>query len=238
MIISTKAIVISTIKYGDSSLIVKCYTASDGIKTYLLKGILSSKKGKLRTAYFQPMSLLNIEASHKNKGTMEHIKEVKVSYPYTTIYMDMKKNAIAFFISEVLNMSLRETEKDPLLFRFLETALLWLDTHHMISNFHMIFMLNLTRYLGFYPDDSDSELPFFNLLEGAFSTHSEAHTISGEELVLFKSLLGINFDGMENIKLSKRQRNIVVNMLILYFQLHLQGFKKPKSASVLNEVFN
>ena len=50
MVIATKAIVLSSLKFGDSDLIVKCFTASSGLKSYLLRNILKSKKGKLKVS--------------------------------------------------------------------------------------------------------------------------------------------------------------------------------------------
>ncbi len=238
MLVSTKAIVVSALKYGDTSLIVKCYTASNGIKTYLLKGVLSSKKGKIKAAYFQPLTMLEIVANHKDKGTMETLKEARVSYLYKSIHSDIRKNAIAFFLSEIINTSMGEEEVNAPLFNYLETSLLWLDMHNNISNFHITFLLNLTKYFGFYPDDTRKELPFFDLLEGEFTEQSNLNTISNEDLTLFKSFLGIKFDNVDEVKLTKKQRSLLIKILILYFELHLQGFTKPKSVAVLNEVFN
>ncbi|MEM7380297.1 MAG: recombination protein O N-terminal domain-containing protein, partial [Bacteroidota bacterium] len=102
MQVTTKAIVFSSLKYGDTSLIVKAFTASDGLKSYLLKGVLASKKGKLKAAYFQPLMQLELVAFHKNKGTLERIREAKVYYPYSSVYQDLTKNAIVLFLSEML----------------------------------------------------------------------------------------------------------------------------------------
>ena len=92
MQVTTKAIVLSSIKYGETSLIVKALTASDGLQTYLLKGVLASRKGKLKAAYFQPMMQLEIVANHKYKGTLESIREARVSYPFSTVHTDIIKN--------------------------------------------------------------------------------------------------------------------------------------------------
>ena len=75
MIIATEAIVISAIKYGDTSLIAKCLTASSGIKTYMLKGVLASRKGKLKAAYFNRLTQLDIVADHKNKSNLHYIRK-------------------------------------------------------------------------------------------------------------------------------------------------------------------
>lgn len=239
MQVTTKAIVFSALKYGDTSLIVKAFTASDGIKSYLLRGVLSSKKGKLKTAYFQPLTQLEIVANHKNKGTLETLKEAKVFYHYQTLYADMAKNAMTLFLAELLGNSIREEEMNEDLYQFLEASLQWLDIHKDVANFHLHFMLSLTRYLGFYPDVYQIDKPYFDLLEGEFiATESLNPMLRGENIYYFKTLLGTNFDAMHTVKMKKTNRQELLKSLILYFELHLQGFRKPKSLAVLNEVFN
>ena len=239
MQVTTKAIVFSAIKYGDTSLIVKAYTASDGIKSYLLRGVLASKKGKLKSAYFQPLTQLEIVANHKNKGTLETIKEAKVFYHYQTLYADMAKNAMTLFLAELLGNSIREEEQNEDLFEYLIASLQWLDMNKDVANFHLYFMLSLTRFLGFYPDVYQIDKPYFDLLEGEFVAIESLNPIlRGENIYYFKTFLGINFDAMHTVKMKKTNRQELLKSLILYFELHLQGFRKPKSLAVLNEVFN
>ena len=239
MQVTTKAIVFSAIKYGDTSLIVKAFTASDGIKSYLLRGVLASKKGKLKSAYFQPLTQLEIVANHKNKGTLETIKEAKVFYHYQTLYADMAKNAMTLFLAELLGNSIREEEQNEDLFEYLIASLQWLDMNKDVANFHLYFMLSLTRFLGFYPDVYQIDKPYFDLLEGEFvAVESLNPILRGENIYYFKTFLGINFDAMHTVKMKKTNRQELLKSLILYFELHLQGFRKPKSLAVLNEVFN
>lgn len=239
MQVTTKAIVFSAIKYGDTSLIVKAFTASDGIKSYLLRGVLASKKGKLKSAYFQPLTQLEIVANHKNKGTLETIKEAKVSYHYQTLYADMAKNAMTLFLAELLGNSIREEEQNEDLFEYLIASLQWLDMNKDVANFHLYFILSLTRFLGFYPDVYQIDKPYFDLLEGEFVAIESLNPIlRGENIYYFKTFLGINFDAMHTVKMKKTNRQELLKSLILYFELHLQGFRKPKSLAVLNEVFN
>lgn len=238
MLVTTKAIVIATIKYGDAGIIAKCLTASDGIKSYLLRGILKSKKGKLKIAYFQPLMQLEIVANHKNKGNLEYIKDVKTVYPYTSIHTEIVKSSIVLFLSEILNYSIQEEEKNETLFEFIENALQWLDIHGEIANFHLVFLINLTKYFGFHPEIKDMYKNYFDLQEGRFfdsSTMNEC--VTGETLTYFKQLLGIKFDEQNTIMLSSQRRNEILAILIQYFKLHLQGFRQPKSMEVLHEVF-
>jgi DNA repair protein RecO (recombination protein O) len=238
-IINTKAIVLSSLKYGDTSLIVRCFTLNEGIKTYLVRGVLKAKKGKIKAAYFQPLTQLNIEASHNNKGNLNSLKEVHVINPYKSIHSTIFKQTIVLFLSEILSSSIQEEEENALLFSFIETSLIWLDTHDKISNFHLLFMLNLSKYLGFYPDVSGVENQYFNLLDGGFIPSAlEKEVIYGDDLHQFKKLLGTNFDTVETVKFSKRERQQVLSIIIRYFELHLDGFRNPKSLGVLETVFS
>ncbi|MCO4823097.1 MAG: recombination protein O N-terminal domain-containing protein, partial [Flavobacteriaceae bacterium] len=97
MLVSTKAIVLSKIRYKDNDLIVKCYTQHFGVKSYLLKNILKSKKGKLKMAYFQPLTLLDIEATHNTNRTLHYIKEVKLYNHYISIHTNILKSSISLF---------------------------------------------------------------------------------------------------------------------------------------------
>lgn len=236
---STKAIVFSSLKYGDTSLIVRAFTESDGLKSYLLKGVLSSKKGKLKPAYFQPLTQLEMVVNHKNKGTLETIREVKVINLYKTLHSDVVKNSLVLFLAEMLGSSIQEEERDEALYNYLEYSLGWMDESEHVSNFHILFLLNLTKYLGFYPDTSDREKNYFDLLEGNFSAQPSFNpVIEGETLDYFKRFLGINFDALLTVKMNNANRQKLLQAVILYFGLHLHGFRKPKSLAVLNAVFD
>lgn len=239
MRVTTRAIVLSAIKYGDTSLILKAFTASDGLKTYHLKGILGSRKGKLKTGYFQPLMQLEIAAVHKNKGTMERLEEVRIAYPYQSLQTDIGKNAIAMFLSEVLTNSIYEEEKNEGLYHFLEASFQWLDTHDHIANFHLFFLLELSKYFGFYPDATNAAMSYFDLQDGQFIPEPSLHPLmSGIQLDHFRTLLGTNFDAIHTIRMNKLERQELLQKLVLYFELHLHGFRKPRSLAILNEVFN
>lgn len=238
MQVTTKAIVLTSLKYGDTSLIVKAFTASDGLKSYMLKGVLCAKKGNLKAAYFQALTQLEIVANHRNKGTLESLREAKVNYPYRTVHSDIGKNAMTLFLAEMLSHSIREEEANQALFDFLEASFQWLDIHTEIANFHCYFLIQLTKYLGFYPDTSAMKAACFDLLEGEFTDTPSLHPmLTGENLGYFKSFLGIHFDAIQTIKMNKTNRQELLQSLVLYYELHLQGFQKPKSLAVLNEVF-
>ena len=238
MVLTTKAIVFSSIKYSEADLIVKCFTKSSGLKTYLLRNVLKSKKGKLKPSYFQPLTLLEIEASHKDKGTLESMRDVKVSFLYQSLHTEILKSSLAIFIAELLTNTISEEVEDVSLFQFIEESLIWLDSNAEIANFHILFLLNLSLYLGFYPDISTTNNQYFNLLEGNFQEFNTGkYSEDGIVIDKLKLFFGIEFDAISQIKLTKNQRSDLLNLLLNYYQLHLHGFKKPKSLEVLNQIF-
>ena len=238
-IVNTKAIVLSSLKYGDTSLIVKCYTQEEGVKSYLIKGILKPKKKGIKSAYFQPLSQLRIVANHNSKNNLNSLKEVQIINPYKTIHTDIIKQSVIMFLSEVLSNSIQEEEQNLALYEYLEAALVWLDIHDKIANFHLLFLLNLTSFLGFYPDTSESHKNGFNLLEGSFSDNSlDKNVIFNNDFHQFKKLIGMVFDDIENVSYNKEERQLVLQVIIQYFKLHLGSFRNPKSLQVLETVFS
>jgi DNA repair protein RecO (recombination protein O) len=236
MLVKTKAIVLSSLKYQEKSLIVKCFTLSDGLKSYFVPNAYSGKKSNQKIAYFQPLTLLEIEANHKNKGTLEHFKDIKLATAFQTITSDVTKSTIVIFLSEMLHHSIQEEEKNEDLFTFLETALIWLDTHEQTSNFHLILLLEITKFLGFYPDISDFEAKFFAMDEGGFFPFLGINCLSEHETNLLKKLIALKFDSNQKV-FNGMERQLVLNILLNYYSIHLDGFKKPKSLEVLKEVF-
>jgi DNA repair protein RecO (recombination protein O) len=237
MQVKTKAIVISSLKFQEKSLIVKCFTQSSGLKTYFVRAVFSSKKANQKMAYFQPLTILEIEAVHKNKGTLENFKEIKIATPFHSIHTDVFKSTIVMFVSEMLHHSIQEEEKNEALFTFLETALLWLDNHDEIANFHLILLLEASKFLGFYPDTSDIHLPFFEMDEGVFTSFHGIGSLTEHETGLFKRLIDLKFDSDKKI-FHVVERQIILKILIDYYSFHLPSFKKPKSLEVLKEVFS
>lgn len=239
MLIKTQVIVLSKLKYREHDLIVKCYTKHRGIVSYILRGILKSRKNNTKIAYFQLLSQLQIEEQYKANHSLQTIKEVKLDCIYQSLHINILKSAIVMFLAEVLSIVLKEEEENQFLYNYLETTLQWLDHETEFSNFHLLFLLNLTKHLGFYPDLKNIDNPYFNLRNGLFETQKQDfYSISGENLATLKQLLGIKFDALNTVKLNSKQRQSFLTMILLYFELHLGNFKKPKSLEIFNQVFN
>lgn len=239
MLIKTKAIVLSKLKYRDNDLIVTCYTSEKGLVSYLLRNVLKSKKGSAKSAYFQLLSQLQIEEQYNPNRSLQSIKDVQLEFNYESLHTNVLKSAIAIFLSEMLSISLKEEQQNPSLYNYLETSLQVLDQEKQFSNFHLLFLLNLTKHLGFYPDEHNIHFEYFNLSKGQFEpSKQDYYSISGENLKILKQLLGINFDALYTIRLNSKQRQAFLNMLLSYYEIHLGDFKKPKSLEIFNQVFH
>ena len=242
MLVRTNAIVISTVKYGDSSLITRCYCKELGLKSFMLKGILTSKKGGLKKSLFQPLNLINISTQIKNQSNqkLNFIREGSLKVHFKEIPLKIKKNAIALFISEVISRVIYEEGNPNIsLYSFLENSIMRLEKDEFSPVFHLKFLTLLSDQLGFYPNLMCQEKEFFDIESGCFCENSNSkYAVGGETVRVFKKLLVINFDDIVQIKISNTLRIKVLDFLIDYFNIHLPRFGKIKSIAVLHEIFH
>lgn len=239
MFTPTKAIVLRSIRYSEADLIAKCYTLSDGLKSYMLRGVLKSKRGKLKAAMFQPFSQLDIIARHKNKGTIEYLKEAKITEINPSIRSNVQKSSIAIFLAEVIQNAIQEEETNEALYDFLENAIQYLENHDKVSNFHLYFLVKFSKYLGIYPHQNSIDENYFNIQQGTFeAVDTGNYSVGGTNAKLLKKLMQISAEDLENLKLNQEIRQKFIVFMISYYQIQLQGFKQPKSLEVLNQLFS
>lgn len=232
---TSQAIVLSKINFGEADLIVKTYTKEFGICSFLLKGIRKSKSKKFRPSYFQVLTILDLNFNYRENRNLQFITEAKPTEVLNQLYMDFGKTSMLYFIAEILSQAIIEESKDEGLFSFLKDQILQLEKEENYQNFHLNFMLQLSKFLGFYPDFSLDEFPYFNLVEGKFQLKPTSnYCFSGDNVSLLKSL---HQESYTQIQLNKEKRNAFIDFLILYYEVHLQGFKKPKSLEVLRGLF-
>lgn len=235
MKIQTRALVIHSLKYGDNSLIVRCFTRDYGPVSYLLKNILSGGKNKkIRASLFQPLAILELTATHKNKGTLEYLSEARIAYFPQTLYTQMSKSSVLVFLTEVLNSCLKNESVQPEMFDYVVSQLTAFDQAPLQPDFHLTFLAELSKYLGFYPD-FEGHSPYFNLLEGQLTPFfTSPYCLNEEETQNFRTVFGVS----EGVKFKNhQQRNETLEALLKYYSLYVAGFSYPKSVSILREIF-
>ena len=143
------------------------------------------------------------------------------------------------FSAEILKNCIHEEEANVPLFNFIKQSLCWLDTHNEVANFHIYFLLGLSMHLGFYPDATNLQEPYFNIAEGNFqATNRSKNALAGSQVENLKYFFGLELDAIHTVKLLKRERQNLLDLLLVYYGYHQQGFQKPKSLVVLNQLFS
>jgi len=239
MLLKTKGIVIKQTKFSDSGVIVKIFTEELGVQSFFVRG-LRGKKSKSKSAMFQPLTLIDMVVSYSENKSLHNIKEVTVSHAYQTVTENMIKRALLFFINELLHKSLREEAENKDLFNWIYNALVWLDlAEDGIVNFHLIFMMQLMVFLGFYPKNENSGInSVFDMQEGRFCSNKPVHPyyVIGDRAKLLSSIQHTSFEDSVNLGLSNKNRKIIIETLTTYYKIHLPAFGDFKSLDVLSVV--
>ena len=231
-------IVLSTLRYKDNDLIIKAFSREIGLVSFIHRGAYKPKKGSTKSAFYQVLSQNLVSTSAKNND-LKTVRDVTSNYLYTSLYTNVFKSSIAMFLSEVLTASIKEEHQNIALFEFLKTAFTYLDLSDHFANFHLFFLVKLTKFLGFYPDFNENAPDSFNLRTGKFELNlQDNYVIEGESAFFMKAFLKSDFDSYESIKMNSKQRNDFLNNLLLYFELHLIDFRHPKSLEVLKTLFS
>ena len=233
------AITLGLIKYGDTSLIASCYTLQYGLQSYMLKGVLRKGKKKIPKSFFEPLTILEIQASKNPENRLGYIKEAKIGHPFLSIPHDLTKKSLVFFLSEIIYQIVREEKgSNQLLYDYIYKKLVWLDENSKVGLFHIKMMLDLTQFIGFYPNISNLKAPYFDLELGCMTFNKPKENFIEDPIKTYWSkILGMEFDKILEIKITKNYKLDLLNLVIRYFELHLQQFKPPKSKKILNEIF-
>ena len=233
MLQKTKGIALHYHKYSESSVIAKIFTKEFGLQSFIINGV-RQKKAKSKLGLLRPLSFLNLEIYKKSKRGLNRIKEISISKVLERIHYDINKSLLAVFIAEVLLKTLLDVEKEEPLFCYIETLVSELEKPDRVQNtFPLVFLINLSAYLGFYPSKENSELSFYDLQNGCFSKKgfSHNHFISGEDLQNFKTIL---FQEKKNI--SQENRKKILLILLDYYRLHHYELKNLKSHNVIEQL--
>lgn len=241
MLIKTRGIVFKAITYSETSLICDIYTEEKGLCKYIISGV-RTRKPKVNPSLLQVMTLLDMVAYHRVKKSMNRTKELKPAYIYTSLPFNTKKSAIGLFIAEVIQKTIKEEEANPPLFNFLFDSFIYLDQHQgSIANFHLYFLVQLSKFLGFMPHNNHSEKrPYFDLQEGIFVAKEpmeHALYLKKKESIFFSKLLSISLEEIEYLKLERASRQQLLDYLILFYRLHIENFQQLNSHEILQSVF-
>ena len=240
MLTKTQAIVLHSIKYGETRLIVDMFTRSHGRLSFIVN-IPKSAKAKVKKQLFQPLTLLEIEADIRQKVQLQKLKDMRLAVPFLSIPFHPHKLAISLFVAEFLYYALRSEQRNELLYDYLENSFLWLDGQDgHFANFHLVFLMRLSRFLGFYPNLDDYVAgDYFELRESVFLSLPPVHHdfLYPEEAGKVQLMMRMDYPTMHLFRLSHQERNRLLEVSLTYYRLHLPDFPEMKSVSVLQELY-
>ena len=235
-------IVLHALKYNDTSNIVDIYTEQVGRASFLVK-IPRSRKSGVSSVLFQPLTMVELEADVRPTSNLHRIREAKQLYPFRSLPYHPYKSSIAMFLSEFLYRALKEEASNEPLFAYLTYSIRWLDEceGRPFSNFHLVFLMRLSRFLGLYPNVEDyTEGCYFDMLNACFTPFlpKGGAFLKPDEASRIRLLLRMNYETMHLFGMSRTERNRCLMVINDYYRLHIPDFPLLRSLDVLKELFD
>lgn len=249
MLETVQGIVIRTVKFSDNKLIVDAFTLSHGRQSFVAS-VSHPRKGRSQMAFWTPLSMVEFQADIRPEtNSMPKPKDVRLYYNYCDVHFNPIKSTIALFLAEFLSASLKDEGVNIPLYKYLETSFQFFDqmsSSSALANFHLIFLLRLSRFLGIMPNlelenvSLPNRMPIFDLRSSTytFSFPPHNHYLSPEESEILPLLFRLNFSTMHLLRLTRTQRMRLLNVVTEYYSLHIPSFPEIKSLGVLYEIFS
>jgi DNA repair protein RecO (recombination protein O) len=241
MIEKTSGIVLHSFKYGETSVIARVFTRNKGLQAYIVPGVRKARS-KTRNNLFQPLTILDMVVYHKENSGLQHIKEVHCPQPYMSIPYDILKSSVAIFLSEMLTHAIKEHDAHPDMFDYIRESLTFLDeTTDKTADFHLVFLMQLSRFLGIQPRNNYTEKHgFFNLGEGLFQSNfgGDQSCLDKNLSASFHQINSISYRELQQLQFNQATRRSLLTTIINYYRIHLQGFQEVRSQAVLEMVLS
>lgn len=236
----TPALVLSTVNYGDRQLIVDLLTRPAGRQSFIVR-LSQSPHGRVHRRLFQPLTLLDADFTLRPNRTLQRFSEVRMARPWTSLTANPYKMPLVFFVAEFLRHATRDEQDVATLFDYVVDSVEWLDmASEGYANFHLVFMIRLSMFLGFFPNlESYEPGACFDLRSGCFSTTVPPHPdyIQADEAEAMVGLMRLSFATMRLFRMSREQRNRCVDVILDFYRLHIPAFPELKTLGVVRELF-
>lgn len=240
MLVKTQAFVLHAFKYGESRMIVDMFARQAGRLTFIVP-VPKSPSSRLKKQYFQPMTLLEIEGDIRQRAQLHKLRDARLYAPYGSIPFSPEKLAVSLFVAEFLYHALRSEQQNEPLYDFVSNSMQWYDAATTgYANFHLAFLMHMSRFLGFYPNlDDYADGDIFDLRAANFTEVVPLHRdfLQPDEARRIQQLMRMSFPTMHLYRLSHHDRNRITEVMLLYYRLHIPQFPELKSIGVLQDLW-
>ena len=249
MLIKTEAIVLRSFRYGEQKMIVEMLTREEGRISFVVhvgSAGRNAHKGRgasgVQKQLLQPLSMLGVEADLRPQAQLQHLRSAHLVQPFASIPFDARKLSISLFLAEFIYYGTRAEQQNQALYDYIANSILWLDScQESFANFHLVFMMRLTRFIGFFPNIDDyAEGDFFDLRAAAFAHSAPLHSdfLVPADAARIRTLMRMNYDSMHLFRMSHADRNRIVDVLLHYYRIHVPGFPELRSLDVLKQLWS
>lgn len=232
----SRCIVLRTVKVGDNRIIADLLSRECGrLSVALPVGRRSTSR-----SLFQPLTVLDVDVIMSGRSSIARLSDARIAMTYVSLPFNGIKLSLAFFVAEFLSYATRDLHYDPTLYDFVEQSLEWLDAAESgIANFHLMFMIRMARFLGFYPDTSSFTIgSLFDLRDGVFCKYAPCHSdfLGQEDAERMMLLMRMRPGNMHLFRLSRQDRNRITDFCLQFYHLHIPAFGEMKTLEVLREL--
>ena len=235
-----RGVVLSTVKYGDSGMVVQMLTDRYGRQSYMVQGVRSARGRGSKMALFQPLFVLEFEGLEPSHSDLHKMREVQNEIIFKSVPYDIRKSTMALFMAEVLYRLVGESEANEPLFDFVHSSVVALDEiDEGVANFHLWFLANLSHYLGYFPGNEHQKGCWFDMREGLYTRTMPLHdhVMNEAEAELLRDLTECDLECLGEIPLNREQRVTMLSRLVEYYSIHLDAIRSVRSIDILQEVF-
>ena len=234
-----RGIVLGTLKYGEKGIIVHMLTDTHGRQSYMIQGVRPTARGS-RMALLQPMFAVEFEGLTSSKMSLHRLKDLVPGIVLQTTPFDVRKSTMALFMAEVLYRLVKESEPADALFDFVWGSVAALDhIDEGIANFHLWFLANLSRPLGFSPDNEYEEGAWLDIRDGHFTPPAllPSHAVTPNNARILHDMLECDVRYLGEIGLNRTERVEFLEAMLKYYAYHLESIHSVESIRILREVF-
>ena len=236
----TEAFVLHSFKYGETRMIIDMYTRASGRLSFVVQ-LPKTSRGKLKKQLFQPLTLLNIETDVRPRIQLQKIHNAAIAIPLSSLQTNPAKLSITLFLAEFLYHALKGEQENEPMFDYVASSLQWLDgADGHVANFHLVFLMRLARFLGFFPNLDDYQPGcYFDLRASSFCLQPPVHRdlLLPEEAEKVQLMMRMDYPTMHLFRLSRQDRNRLLEIALSYYRIHLPSFPELKSLAVLQETW-
>lgn len=236
----TKAVVLRSVRYGESGLVVDMLTEQRGRVSFMVK-LPRSSKSRLHKQLFMPLSLVEVDFDFRPKSSLQLLRDIRLSVPLPGLSSHPHKLALSMFLAEFLGYATRDESDNVPLFNFIAFSLEWLDgVATGFANFHLVFMIRLSLFVGFFPNTEDAnEGGYFDLMGACFTPTPplHGHFLVPEEASKISLLMRLNYNTMHLCAMTRDERNRCTEVILEYYRLHVPDFPALRSLDVLRQLF-